>query len=147
MVHVGVIPLVLHGQIWRNQIGAAMLRRAGLEELVSSSETEFIRKGARLISDPLYMSYMKWRVSCLDAVSLWHNERDIAAWDHIWPELERQSKDRRQLYPNFPQKSVQQTLQSLCASCFTSENASISSTEIHELTTRPPLFLRHPIWS
>eukprot|EP01138_Halocafeteria_seosinensis_P000559 gb/GECG01000574.1/.p1 GENE.gb/GECG01000574.1/~~gb/GECG01000574.1/.p1 ORF type:complete len:433 (+),score=23.49 gb/GECG01000574.1/:1-1299(+) len=142
MVHVGVVPLVYHGHIWRNQVGASMLRRAGLEELVSSSETEFVRKGARIISDPLYLAYLKWRVTSLDPTALWYNDDDISAWDHIWPTLVDESRERRKIHGNFALKSVEKTLDGLCSGCF---NNSIAAAEANSAVYRNPRFLKHPI--
>lgn len=54
------------GEMWYNRIGAAMLRRAGLHELISSSEEEYLQKALRLIHDDRWRAEMTEKIQTVD---------------------------------------------------------------------------------
>jgi predicted O-linked N-acetylglucosamine transferase (SPINDLY family) len=58
--------VVWQGDKWYNRIGSAMLRRAGMEELVASSEEEYLDKTLRLVHDDAWRGDLTARLRAAD---------------------------------------------------------------------------------
>ena len=58
--------VVWEGDKWYNRIGGAMLRRAGLHDLVTSSEDEYLGKTLRLIHDDAWREDLTARLQAAD---------------------------------------------------------------------------------
>lgn len=60
-------PIVTYeGQRWYNRIGSAILREVGLEELVATSDREYVQKALRLINDADYRQTLSQRLREMD---------------------------------------------------------------------------------
>lgn len=66
LLHAGVPVVTLEGRLWRGRIGAAMLRRLGLQWLVAASVGEFQSKITRLVVDEAWRREMRRRVAQAD---------------------------------------------------------------------------------
>ena len=69
MLHLGIPVLCREGTRWFNRIGPAMLRAIGLDELVATSDSQYIRKAVRLANDADYRSRLREQIAAanLDA--------------------------------------------------------------------------------
>ncbi|MFN4269953.1 MAG: hypothetical protein ACK4HN_05680 [Thermosynechococcus sp.] len=60
-------PIVTYeGQRWYNRIGSALLRQVGLEELVATSDREYVQKALRLIKDADYRQSLSQQLQQMD---------------------------------------------------------------------------------
>lgn len=60
---IGVPMLCWEGDKWYNRIGAEMLRRCGLPELIATNEAEYIEKAVQLLDDEGYRDHLRHKVS------------------------------------------------------------------------------------
>ncbi len=65
-LHLGKPIVCLEGQNWYNRIGPAMLRDIGLQELIASTEDEYVEKIVRLAEDDDYRSDVTKRLQAAD---------------------------------------------------------------------------------
>jgi len=65
-LHLGKAVLVREGTRWFNRIGPAMVRVAGLEDLVASSDEEYVLKAVRLANDEAHRAEITSRVCGAD---------------------------------------------------------------------------------
>ncbi len=72
--------VVQEGEFFFNRVGAALLRRVGLEELVAHSEEEYIGKALRLVEDDSYRQCITERLRKLDLRSLIFQRDDPTAF-------------------------------------------------------------------
>jgi len=72
--------VVQEGEFFFNRVGAALLRRVGLEELVAHSEDEYIGKALRLVEDQSYRRSITERLRNLDLRPLIFQRDDPAAF-------------------------------------------------------------------
>ena len=71
LLHSGVPPVVMEGQLWRNRIAPAMLRRVGLDELVAQSTAEFVSIAASLVLDAEYRELVRTKVLHVSGAAAW----------------------------------------------------------------------------
>jgi hypothetical protein len=72
--------VVQEGEFFFNRVGAALLRRVGLEELIAHSEDEYIGKALRLVEDQGYRQSITQRLRNLDLRPLIFQRDDPAAF-------------------------------------------------------------------
>lgn len=72
--------LAWQGDKWYNRIGATMLRLAGLGELVSDREDEYLRKALRLIHDDAWREEMTARVRQADLERTIFSDADASSF-------------------------------------------------------------------
>jgi len=65
-LHLGKAVLVREGTRWFNRIGPAMVRAAGLEDLVACSDEEYVLKAVRLANDEAHRAEVTNRVRGAD---------------------------------------------------------------------------------
>ena len=74
-LHLRKPTLVREGYRWFNRIGPAMLRSAGLEDWIATSDGEYQRKLIRLVNDPDYVQEYRIRLQQADLETLvFHSE-------------------------------------------------------------------------
>jgi len=62
-LYLGIPMVTLEGDRWYNRIGSQMLRVAGLNECVATSENSFIDKVTRLVHDDIYRNSLRHLIS------------------------------------------------------------------------------------
>lgn len=84
--------VLLEGMEWRNRIGPAMLRRAGLEDMVATTKEEYVRKAVRFIRGGLVGGEDAWanavkRLRGLDLEQLFFDTDEgapyVSAFKHL----------------------------------------------------------------
>jgi hypothetical protein len=68
------------GDKWYNRIGAAMLRRVGLDELISNSEGEYLDLALRLIHDDRWREELTLRLQAVDLEATVFSETEAASF-------------------------------------------------------------------
>ena len=66
LLYLGIPVLCREGTRWFNRIGPAMLRSIGLEELVATTDAEYIKKAVRLANDEPYRAHLRERIAAAD---------------------------------------------------------------------------------
>ena len=66
MLYLGIPVLCREGTRWFNRIGPAMLRSIGLDELIATTDSEYIKKAIRLANDEEYRSHLSGRIAAAD---------------------------------------------------------------------------------
>ena len=66
LLYLGIPVLCREGTRWFNRIGPAMLRSVGLDELIATSDSQFIKKAVRLANEPEYCESLRQRIAAVD---------------------------------------------------------------------------------
>ena len=72
--------VVWQGDKWYNRIGGAMLRKAGLDDLVCDSEKEYLERALRLVHDDAWRNELTARIRAADLESTVFTESDAPAF-------------------------------------------------------------------
>ncbi|MFM7591433.1 MAG: hypothetical protein ACKO85_06520, partial [Isosphaeraceae bacterium] len=74
-LHLRKPTLVREGYRWFNRIGPAMLRSAGLDELISTTDDDYMKKLIRLVDEPEYRASFADRLRQVNLPSTVHNPK------------------------------------------------------------------------
>jgi len=83
----GVPPVLWEGNHWRNRIGPAMLRRAGLDYLVADNEEDYVLTAASLMVNRTQWSLVAHHVQTLDLNNLFFQSKELNTYPAIFREL------------------------------------------------------------
>lgn len=67
----------LEGSRWYNRIGPALLRRVGQDELVVTSEEDYVATAVRLINDPGYRDRLRTRLEGVDLDATLYTKEEV----------------------------------------------------------------------
>ena len=85
--------VVCQGKRWYSRVGSAILKEAGLSELVTQNSQQYIDKIVQLVEDPDYLAGLRRRLQSLDLDELLYSKNYAhqfkAAVDYLYAEHPR----------------------------------------------------------